>query len=100
MLFYFCNKNPLFQFALRFEEHDLGHTHIEVSYDGLAYMFPKQYLEEWLGCNGIEWEWECKRTEVWQGEPHAFNFDVAKPPIIKFASENDAAFFKLTWDMK
>ena len=101
MFFYFCEKNPFFQFALKFEEHDLDHTHIEVSMDGLAYRFPKMYLQEWLGFNSIEWLWECKKTEVWQGEPHAFAMDPSKkPPIIKFSNADDAAFFKLTWDLR
>ena len=101
MFFFMCERNPLFQFSLKFEQHDLDHTRIDVSFDGFAYRFPRAYLQEWLDAYGIEWTWECKKTEVWRGEPHALTIELStKPPIIKFATEEDAAFFRLTWDIK
>lgn len=101
MLFFVCDKNPLFQFSLKFEQHDLDHTHIEVSFDGFAYRFPKFYMKEWLGIHGVEWEWDCRKTEVWQGEPHTLTVDPhSQPPVIRFSTEDDAVFFKLTWDVR
>lgn len=101
MLFFMCENNPLFQFSLKFEEHDLSHTHIEVCLDGFAYRFPKEYMRVWLDRCGIEWKWECKKTEIWKGEPHCLAIEPSsKPPIMKFATEDNAAFFRLTWDIK
>ena len=102
MLFFINEKSSLFQFSLKFEQYNLDHTHIEVSFDGFAYRFPKTYLQEWLKFNGIKWLWACKKTEIWTDDLYdAFTINLhAKPPIIRFTSTDVAMLFKLTWDSK
>lgn len=101
MLFFKCESNLFFKFSIKFEEYDLNHTHIELCLDGFAYRFPKDYIRTWLDMYDIYWKWECKKTEVWNGESNCLSVEpFSKPPIIKFAKKDDAAFFRLTWDVK
>ncbi len=102
MHFFVSDKHPLFSFALKFEQPDLAHTHIEVSFDGFAYRFPRLYIRDWLEENEIEWHWVCRKRELWVSEPGSLHQTLiidppAKPPIIKFKNSGDAILFKLTW---
>lgn len=99
MLFFIYDGETDFPYSIKFESHDLDHTHIEVSFDGLAYRFPKKYIQDWLDYYDIRWFWICKKTEVWLGEPYILTIEPhTKPPTISFMSESDAAFFKITWE--